>query len=41
MADKKFRNPFKRFLKAFLLTVIVSVTVMFVAINFFDLSICY
>lgn len=38
MADKKSRNPFKRFLKAFLLTVIISITVMFVAINVFDLS---
>lgn len=38
MADKKSRNPFKRFLKAFILTVIISITVMFVAINVFDLS---
>ena len=37
MTDKKFKNPAKRFLKAFLLTVIVSITVMFVAINIFDL----
>ncbi len=37
MSDKKIKNPTKRFLKAFLLTVIVSITVMFVVINIFDL----
>ena len=37
MSDKRIKNPVRRFLKAFLLTVILSITVMFVIINIFDL----
>lgn len=37
MAKKKSQSPVRRFLKAFLLTIILSVTVLFVAVNFFDM----
>ncbi len=37
MPNKKVKNPPVRFLKAFLLTLIISVTVLFVAVNFFDI----
>lgn len=37
MADKNSKNPARRFLKAFLLTIIISATVLFVAVNFFDI----
>ncbi len=37
MAKKKSQSPVRRFLKAFLLTIILSVTVLFVAVNFFDI----
>lgn len=37
MSEKKSKNPAKRFLKAFLLSIIVSVTALFVVVNFVDL----
>ena len=37
MANKKSKSPARRFLKAFLLTIIFSVTVLFVAVNFLDI----
>ena len=39
MSNKKSKNPAKRFLKAFLLTIVISVTVMFVVINFIDIPV--
>ena len=39
MSGKKGKNPARRFLKAFLLTVILSVCVMFVVSNFIDIPI--
>lgn len=39
MSGKKNRNPAKRFLKAFLLTVILSVAAMFIVSNFIDIPI--
>lgn len=39
MSNKNSKNPAKRFLKAFLLTIVISVTVMFVVINFIDIPV--
>lgn len=36
MSNKKRKSPAVRFLKSFLLTIIISVSVLFVAVNFFD-----
>ncbi len=38
MSENKTKNPTKRFLKAFLLTIIVSVSALFILVNFLDLS---
>lgn len=37
MANKKTKSPVRRFLKAFLLTIIISVTALFIVVNFIDI----